>query len=148
MLKNLVIVVVVVLGLVASPADAQNIKETPEQKAFKFRTSLFQTFSWKLGQLHSAQSASDETGFINHANDLLVLAKMTGEGFEIANSMPEGTRAKSEIWEDPEGFSSKTQTFVDAVSSLTEEGAMESFKVRDFASKNCGGCHREYRTKK
>lgn len=149
MFRHAVIVfVITTLGLAFSSAEAQSKKETPEQKAFKFRTSLFQTFSWKLGQLNGAQTVGDESAFTKHANDLLVLAKMTGEGFEIENSLPEGTRSKSEIWEDSEGFAVKTQGFVDAVAGLTQVGAMESFKVRDFATKNCGGCHREYRNKK
>ena len=136
------------LTLVSGSVHAQSKKETPEEKAFKFRNSLFQTFSWKLGQLHGAQSADDEAAFSKHANDLLVLANMTGEGFQIENSIPEGSRAKPEIWEDSEGFAAKTQDFVAAVAGLTEDGAMDSFKVRDFATKNCGGCHREYRNKK
>ena len=143
-----VMATLIVTSLVCLPIAHGQQKESPEEKAYKFRHSLFQTFSWKLGQLVGAQMASDAAAFNKHANDLLVLSKMTGEGFAIENSLPEGTRAKPEIWEDAEGFAEKSDMLVQAVAGLTEDGAMESFNVREFATKSCGGCHRDFRTKK
>ncbi len=135
------------LLLISASSSAQDKQPTPEERAYKFRTSLFQTFSWKLGQLYGAQAGGDEAAFNKHASDLVMLAKMVDEGFQIADSIPEGSAAKAEIWEDYDSFQEKGQALVAASQALTEEGAMVDFNVRDFGSKNCGGCHRDFRVK-
>ena len=127
---------------------AQDRTPTPEERAHKFRTSLFQTFGFKFGRLMAAKAQDDEAAFRKHATDLQYLTTMLEEGFAIENSLPEGTEAKPNIWEDFDGFSAKADTLRDAVAGLLEDGAMASFDPRDFGSTNCGGCHREYRIKK
>ncbi len=132
----------------SSLALAQDKTPTPEERAYKFRTSLFQTFGFKFGRLIAAKAQDDALMFTKQASDLQFLATMLEEGFEIENSLPEGTEAKPNIWEDFDEFKAKSDTLRTAVAGLTEEGAMASFDPRDFGSKNCGGCHREFRIKK
>ena len=136
------------LALASTASLAQDKNPTPEERAYKFRTSLFQTFGFKFGRLMAAQAAGDEALFKKHATDLGYLATMLEEGFEIENSLPEGTEAKPNIWEDKDGFVEKAEVLRTAAAGLTEDGAMAEFNPRDFGSKNCGGCHREYRIKK
>ena len=120
---------------------------TPEERAYEFRHGLFETFSWKLGQLYSAQAKEDAAAFNKHAKDLAYLSGMLEEGFQLKNSLPEGSRAKAEIWENYDVFQEKAADLGKAAAALTEEGAMKSFDVRDFGSKSCGGCHRDFREK-
>lgn len=133
-------------ALTTSPTLAQK-QPTPEERAYKFRTSLFQTFAWKLGQMAGAKGNSNEADFIKHAKDLAQLSSLLEEGFQIENSLPEGTKAKPEIWQDYEKFQSSAQSLGDAAMGLAEAGAMADFDPRDFGSKNCGGCHRDFKIK-
>ncbi len=132
--------------LVAGPAIAQK-QPTPEERAYKFRTSLFQTFAWKLGQMAGAKGRGDQAAFSKHASDLAQLSTLIEEGFQIENSLPEGTKAKPEIWQDYEEFQSKAKALNDAATGFTEAGAMADFDPREFGSKTCGGCHRSFKLK-
>ncbi|MGK0376148.1 MAG: cytochrome c556 [Arenicella sp.] len=136
----------IAIALAAGPALAQK-KPTPEERAYKFRTSLFQTFAWKLGQMAGAKGANDEIAFSQHATDLAQLSTLIDEGFQIENSLPEGTKAKPEIWQNYEKFQKKAQDLTDAALSFSEAGSMASFDPREFGSKTCGGCHRDFKIK-
>lgn len=133
-------------GVSLSVAQAED--PTPEERAYKFRTSLFQTFGFKYGKLIGSKMKGDEAMFKKHAADLAYLTTMLEEGFEIENSLPEGTEAKAKIWDDFSKFEEKADTLRAAVAELQNDGAMEEFNPRNFGSKNCGGCHREFRIKK
>lgn len=133
-------------GVSLSVAQAND--PTPEDRAYKFRTSLFQTFGYKYGRLIGAKMKGDATMFKKQAADLAYLTTMLEEGFEIENSLPEGTEAKAKIWDDFSKFEEKADTLRSAVAELQNDGAMEEFNPRNFGSTNCGGCHREYRIKK
>ena len=135
-------------GTAMTPSLAQEKPPTPEERAYKFRTSLFQTFSFKFGQLIGSKAQGDAPGFKKHATDLQYLTTMLEEGFQIKNSLPEGTEAKPNIWDDFSEFEKKAGILRSAVAELVAEDAMASFDPRDFGSKNCGGCHREFRIKK
>lgn len=146
--SRLVVVSLFVFLMQTTSSMAQDKSPTPEERAYKFRTSLFQTFGFKFGRLMAAKAQNDQQAFVKHATDLQYLATMLEEGFEIENSLPEGTEAKPVIWEDFDGFTEKAEVLRTAVAGLLEDGAMESFNPRDFGSTNCGGCHRDYRIKK
>ena len=133
--------------LTLAHAHADDKKPTPEERAYQFRTGMFQTFAWKMGQLVGAKMSNDSAAFNKHATDLQNLTSMLEEGFQIENSLPDGTAAKPEIWEDFDKFEERATTLRTAVAGLTEEGAMESFDPKDFGSKNCSGCHRDFKVK-
>lgn len=132
---------------VSTQAFADDKKPTPEERAYEFRHSIFETFAWKMGQLVGAKMKSDAAGFNKHATDLQYLASMLEEGFQIKNNIPEGSKAKPEIWSDFSKFEEKANALRTAAAGLTKDGAMESFNPRDFGSKNCGGCHRDFKVK-
>ena len=130
-----------------SQTYAQEKQPTPEERAYAFRTGLFQTFAWKYGQLVGAKKQDNEAAFNKHASDLEYLATMLEEGFQIKNSLPEGTAAKPEIWKDYDTFKKKAEGLKSAANGLTQPGAMADFDPRDFGSKACGSCHRDFRIK-
>ena len=133
--------------LFSTVALSDDKKPTPEERAYEFRHSLFETFAWKMGQLVGSKMKSDSVAFKKHATDLEYLASMLEEGFQIKNNIPEGSIAKPEIWDDFSKFEDKANVLRAAAGGLTKEGAMDSFNPRDFGSKNCGGCHRDFKVK-
>jgi cytochrome c556 len=134
------------LIFVAGSAFAQK-QATPEERAYKFRTSLFQTFAWKLGQMAGAKGRNDEAAFSKHATDLAQLSTLIEEGFQIKNSLPDGSKAKPEIWQDFAKFQDKANALTELATSFSSTGAMANFDVRKFGSKSCGGCHRDFKIK-
>jgi len=134
--------------IIASTSYAADDQPTPEERAYKFRTSLFQTFGWKYGQLIGAKAGDDEAAFNKHAQDLVNLSTLLLEGFQIKDSLPEGTEAKPEIWQDFDGFKDKAENLTNEATKLTQQGAMADFNPKDFGSKACGSCHRDFRIKK
>jgi len=139
-----VLVICISSLLTFTTVHAADEQPTPEERAFKFRTSLFQTFSWKFGQMVGAMKQKDETSFGKHQSDLVYLSSMIEEGFQIKDSIPEGSDAKPEIWEDFDKFKEKAA----ALGSMAKELTMTEFDPRDFGSKACGGCHRDFRVKR
>lgn len=131
----------------STQAFSEDKTPTPEERAYEFRHSLFETFAWKMGQLVGSKMKNDAAGFNKHATDLQNLASMLEEGFQIKNNIPEGSVAKPEIWDDFAKFEKKANVLRSAAASLTEDDAMNSFDPRDFGSKNCGGCHRDFKVK-
>jgi len=140
------VLITIAIALTMSAALAQK-QVTPEERAYKFRTSLFQTFAWKLGQMAGSKGSNNEAAFIKHATDLAQLSSLIEEGFQIENSLPEGSKAKPEIWQDYEKFQTRAQDLGDAAMGFTESGAMANFDPREFGSKSCGGCHRDFKIK-
>jgi cytochrome c556 len=140
-------IILFLLIFAQSQAYSADKRPTPEEMAYKFRHSLFETFGWKMGQLVGAKMKNDAAGFNKHATDLQNLTSMLEEGFQIKNNIPKGSHAKAEIWQDFAKFEEKADTLRAAVAGLTKEGAMDSFNPKDFGSKNCGGCHRDFKEK-
>ena len=54
------------------------------------------------------------------------------EGFQIKDSLPEGSKAKPEIWEDFAEFEKRQQTLIAATQALSEEGAMADLEGSDL----------------
>lgn len=132
--------------LTATPL-AQAQQPSPEEKAYKFRTSLFQTYAWKLGQMAGAKGQDDEAAFIQHAKDLAYLSGLVEEGFTIENNIPEGSKAKPEIWQDYKKFQEKGAILTDLANEYSSAGKMADFNPREFGSKACGSCHRDFKIK-
>ncbi len=141
-LRVLTVLLPALLMIGASHAD--ETPPTPQEKAFTFRTSLFQTFSWKFGQMVGAMKQKDEAAFSKHQSDLVYLSSMIEEGFQIKDSIPEGSDAKPEIWQDYDGFKEKAA----AMTRLTKDLTMADFDPRAYGSKTCGSCHRDFRVKR
>ena len=145
-LRHSLFITLAVILITSATTSAQQL--SPEERAYKFRTSLFQTFAWKLGQMAQAKGQNNEAAFIKSAKDLAYLSGLIEEGFEIEDSLPEGTEAKPEIWEDYAKFQDRAANLTTLATNAATAGAMSDFNPRDFGSKACGSCHRDFRVKK
>ena len=135
-------------GICMIALSAHSDKETtPEEKAWKYRDGVFRVIHWKFGKMIEAKQQKNQAAFVSNAKDMAYLAGMVVEGFELKDSMPEGTLAKKAIWQDWDDFSAKTKEFQKNVQALAESGDLDAFNPRKFGSENCGGCHRKYKEK-
>lgn len=137
---------VLVLTVTASLVQAQQRDtQSPEEKEFVFRDSLFRVIGHKASQLPEAKAKGDQVAFKETAADIAYLAGMITEGFQIENNIYENSRALPAIWEDFENFTNRANVLRDAAQSLADSGDMDSYDPRKFGSDNCGGCHRDHK---
>ena len=146
-IKKLLAPLLASIALMMTSTSGYANQPTPEERAYKFRASLFQTFAWKLGRLAVSKGQNNSEAFNQHAADLVYLSGLIEEGFEIENSIPDGSKAKPEIWADYEGFKEKAANMTNLTKGLMEEGGMDSFDPRKFGSQACGSCHRSFKVK-
>lgn len=145
MKKMSIVLLTSLLTLCGATAALAQDTRTPEEKSYQFRAGLFKTIEWKFSQMIGAKFASDEAAFKKHAGDLAYLAGLITEGFELKDSLPEGTKAKKEIWEDWDDFVEKAGDFQKNAQALADSGDFASFDFKKFGSGNCGACHRNYK---
>jgi len=125
--------------------------DTPEQRAFTYRTSLMNTIAYKVAQVRGMEQGEipvDEATAVKHARDIAVLASMIPEGF-IANSAVEGSAALPEVWTNNADFQQKAADLQNAAQALADAAAANGFEASkgmvQAVSQGCGGCHRPYR---
>ncbi len=78
---------------------------------------------------------------------MVYLSSMIEEGFQIKDSLPEGSKAKSAIWEDFENFQARAANMSEVTQAYTDAANMGDFDPREFGSKACGTCHRDFKYK-
>lgn len=116
-----------------------------EEQAVGFRQGVFQSLSWKVGQLAGAKAQNDRAAFQKHADDLAYLTGLITEGF-IANSLVADSKAKPSVWEDSEGFheaAKKMQGMAAEIAAADYD--INSFDARSFGREGCGGCHKNFK---
>lgn len=120
---------------------------TPEERALKFRESVFQGMAWKMGTLARSAAMGNKEEFAKQAEAMAFYATQIQEGF-IPNSIVGDSEALPVIWEDMDAFIAQSEKFASAVAELTTANYdIKSFNAREFGSKNCGGCHRKFKKK-
>jgi cytochrome c556 len=131
----------------AAPA----VPDTPEGRAFAFRTGLMNAIQWKLtqiGNMAEGEIPADDAAFRKHASDLAALSGMITEGF-IPNSAIEGSGALPEVWTNNADFQAKGRDFQNAAQALATAAQQSGFEgakgMVGAVRQTCGGCHRPYR---
>jgi cytochrome c556 len=127
------------------------IPDTPEGRAFDFRTGVMKSVQWKLtqiGNMAEGEIPADDAAFRKHTADLAVLAGMAPEGF-IPNSAVEGSAALPAIWMNMSDFQAKARDFQNAAQALATAAQQSGFEgakgMVGAVRQTCGGCHRPYR---
>ena len=130
---------------------APEVPDTPEGRAFEFRTALMNTLAWKVAQARGMAQGEipvDEALFVKHANDIATLGGMLTEGF-IPNSAIEGSAALPEVWTNMADFQQKAADFQSAAQALATAAQQNGFEAAkgmvQAVGSGCGNCHRPYR---
>ena len=135
----------------AGGGTAADAPDTPEQRAFVYRTALMNTFAYKVAQVRGMEQGEipvDDATAVKHARDIATLAGMLPEGF-IPNSAVEGSAALPEVWTNMADFQQKAADLQNAAQALADAAAANGFEASkgmvQAVSGGCGGCHRPYR---
>ena len=134
-----------VMSLFVLSASAYSQQPSLEEQAVSFRQGVFQSLSWKMGQLARAKASDNRTLFQQHADDLSYLTGLITEGF-IADSLVGDSKAKPSVWEDPKGFQQAADNMQKMAAELADVNYdMGSFNPRNFGRESCGGCHKDFK---
>lgn len=102
-----------------------------------------------LGAVAKGEMEYDATMVSAAAANIASLAKMEPAtlwtpGTEQGKAA--GSRAKAEIWSDPEGFAEKFKVMADAATVLVDAGDLDAVRAGMGAlGGSCKGCHEKYR---
>jgi cytochrome c556 len=143
--------VVSALAACSGGGTGPTIPDTPEGRAFEFRSAVMEAIYWKMAQVGGMADGEipvDEQAFREHARDLAALAGMVTDGF-IPNSAIEGSAALPEIWTNLADFQAKAADFENAATSLANAAEQSGFEAAKGMVQSvrgtCGACHRPYR---
>ena len=135
--------------LAAAPVQAQ---QKPDD-VIKYRKGIYQVINWNirpLGLMVKGAQPYDPALFTKNAVVVDQMARMLPESY-VAGSDVGDTRAKPEIWKEPEKFKQAMDRLHAETAKLAEvskTGNLDQVRTQFGAvTKACGGCHDVFRTK-
>ncbi len=127
--------------------------EVDADSYIKYREGLMES-----AKNHSAGIGDILKGKLDLKANLIHHARALDETVGLfASAYPEGsdfgeTRAKAEVWENPEGFAAAAKQSKEATAALLKAAEGGDIKAIGAAmadvGKSCKGCHKEFRAKK
>lgn len=151
MMKRWLIALAVVAGgaVVAGSAQAQ---QKPED-VIKYRKAVMTVQSWNMrpmAMMVKGQQPYDAALFAWYAGVIQSTSFMLPDAF-LPGSDKGDTKARPEIWKDAGKFKQTVDRFNSDASKLvaaSRAGTLDAVKGPFGAlAKNCGGCHKEFRSK-
>ena len=125
--------------------------DSPEGRAYTYRHAVMELAAAKnavLGGMARGEIPDDQARFTKAATDLVTLAGMATEGFQV-EGIPAGSRAMPEIWQNMDDFEQKAADFQNAAEAVADAAVSGDFEAAkglvQNVSQSCGACHRPYR---
>jgi cytochrome c556 len=151
MMKRCLIALAVLAGAAGAAGSAQ-AQQKPED-IIKYRKAVMTVQSWNMGpmaRMVKGQQPYDAALFAWYAGVIQSTSFMLPDAF-LPGSDKGDTRARPEIWTNASKFKQAMDNFNADASRLvaaTKAGTLDAMKGPFGAvAKNCGGCHKEFRTK-
>jgi cytochrome c556 len=145
-----------VLALAAalfSGSVAQAQQTVKSEDVIKFRKGIYQVIGWHLrplGQMVKGQMPYDKELFAKNSAILEQMSRLLPDSY-LPGSDEGDTRARPEIWTQPEKFRQAMENFQAEASGMREVAQTGDFaQVRTqfgALSKTCSSCHNAFRTK-
>ena len=149
-------IICVTLAAISVSITGATLAQQKPEEVIKFRKSVMTIQSWHMRPMAAMvkeQRPYDKDVFAYNAQVIAITAKMKAEAFaagteKIADTE---TRAKPEIWSEPEKFKQALDRFQADVIKLTEAantGTLDTVRPAFGAvAKDCSACHDAFRTK-
>jgi cytochrome c556 len=146
----------IALVVIASGIAGNVFAQAKPEDVIKFRKSVMTIQAWHMRPMAAmvkSQRPYDQDTFAYNAQVISLTAKMKAEAFapgteKVADAE---TRAKPEIWSEPEKFKQALDRFQADVINLAEAsktGTLEAVRPAFGAvAKSCGACHDAFRVK-
>jgi cytochrome c556 len=142
-------VVLVTLVATSSVAAAQR---KPED-VIKFRKGAYQVMGWymsPMGQMVKGQQPFDQNAFVRNATIVEQMSRVVTDAFAPGSDKGD-TRARPEIWQQPEKFKEALERFQAEATKMTEvskQGNPDQIRSQfGTLAKSCSHCHDQFRSK-
>jgi len=139
----------VVAASLAIPALAAEPKDLIDARQGAFKIIKYE-FADTLAAMMRGKREFDLERMKVAVNRIQVVSGVLPEAFAV-ESTGDNTRAKAEIWSDPEGFQAAAVKFGEKIGELSaavETGDKAQIgPALQAAGKTCKGCHDDYRSK-
>lgn len=141
------------LGVVLLSAGVFAIAQTKPEDSIKYRRSGMYLVGANFGPLAAMAQGKrpyDKDAAIKHANIVAFVSKLPMEAF-VPGTDTGDTKAKPEIWQDPEDFKAKMDKMNQETAKLAQvaqAGDFEALKAQvGETGKTCKSCHDKFRNK-
>jgi cytochrome c556 len=149
-------IICITLAAIASGIAGATLAQQKPEEVIKYRKSVMTIQSWHMRPMAAmvkGQRPYDAETFAYNAQVIGHTAKMKAEAFAPGtDKAPDAeTRAKPEIWSEPEKFKQALDRFQAEAIKLVEAskvGSLDAVRpVFGGVAKACGACHDTFRTK-
>jgi cytochrome c556 len=150
-MKKTAIVTALMIALSTAGIALADDKNEDAIKARKAAFTLMVENVKPMGGMAKGKMPFDKEQFAMRAANLKALSDMPWEFF-IPGSGEGETKAKPEVWSDPEGYKAAADKFKQEVAKLVEatSGDDEKAMIAQYGktAKTCKSCHKEYKQKR
>lgn len=148
-MKRLALVTVAAAGLAtALPAAAQFQKPEDAIKYRKAAMTVMANHFGRIAAMANGKAPFDATAAQGNADIVAMMSKLPFAGFVEGTASGE-TKAKPEIWSEPDKFKNATTRMQDEVVKLNaaaRTGSLDQIKIAvGDVGKSCKACHDNYR---
>lgn len=149
-------IICIALAAIASGIAGATLAQQKPEEVIKYRKSVMAIQSWHMRPMAAmvkGQRSYDADVFAYNAQVIGHTAKMKAEAFAPGTDKATDaeTRAKPEIWSEPEKFKQALDRFQAEAIKLVEAskaGSLDAVRpVFGGVAKACGACHDAFRTK-
>ena len=146
----------ITLAAIACSISGSALAQAKPEDVIKFRKSVMTIQAWHMRPMAAMvkeQRPYDQDAFAYNAQVIGLTARMKGEAFAPGTDKAADveTRAKPEIWTEPEKFKQALDRFQAEASKLvvaSKAGSLDAVRpVFGAVAKACGACHDAFRTK-
>jgi len=146
----------ITLAAIACGMAGSALAQVKPEDVIKFRKSVMTIQAWHMRPMAAmvkGQRPYDQDAFAYNAQVIGLTARMKGEAFAPGTEKAADveTRAKPEIWTEPEKFKQALDRFQAEASKLVEAskaGSLDAVRpVFGAVAKACGACHDAFRAK-
>jgi cytochrome c556 len=150
------IAIIAATGFAAHSLDglAQERPPTKEEQAIKYRQSVYKVILWNFGPMAGMAQGKipyDAADFAKRAERVATMAPMLLEGYPPGSGTGAPTRAKPEIWDNFDEFTTlmhDMQSKAAALADVAKEGSLEKSRAAvGELGDACKACHDKYRAK-
>jgi len=138
----------VLMGSALAQAQFSKVEDAVEYRQASL--SVLGTHFGRIAAVVKGDKAYDKASVANDAAIVEMLSKLPWTAFPAGSATPD-SKAKPEVWSEPEKFKAaadKMQAAVVKLSAATKSGDLNAIKAEFGATaKTCKSCHEEFKNK-
>ena len=147
------IAVVAVVTVISVAISAVAFAQIKPERAIEYRQGIYHAMNWNFGPMNAMVRGKipwNQADFSKRAQRIAFYSQQLLEGFPPGSDTGAKTRAKPEIWQHFDDFTTKMHNFENAAANMAKvtQGSDQAASKQAFidTAKACKACHDKYRT--